>query len=110
MIETLKQNKELWELFTKREEYNPTILDRYQRYPYRISKHKNVLEPEVSKFLLENGLEVGYPEGKKFAVCLTHDIDTLYPSKSSTIYCAIRSLRCGQTKNAFKILLSNIKR
>jgi hypothetical protein len=42
----LKQNKELWDLFTRREEYNPPILDQYGRFPYYLSKHRNVFEPE----------------------------------------------------------------
>ena len=75
MIEVLKQNKELWELFTGRREYNSPILDRYQRFPHYLSKHRNILEPEVSKFLIDDGLNLEYPEDRKFAVCLTHDID-----------------------------------
>ena len=92
MIEKLKQNKELWELFTRQEEYNPTILDKYQRFPYYLSKHRNIFEPEVSKFLVKNGLNVEYPDGRKFAVCLTHDVDVIYTSKLNTIYHAIKSL------------------
>lgn len=42
----LKQNKELWDLFTRREEYNSTILHQYDRFPYYLSKHRNVLESE----------------------------------------------------------------
>jgi len=34
----------------------------------------------VSEFLIENGFRARYPENKTFAVCLTHDVDTLYPS------------------------------
>jgi hypothetical protein len=79
MIDTLKQNKELWDLFRRKEEYNPLFLDQYDRFSYYLSKHRNILEPEVSKFLIENGLnlEVEYPEGKNFAVCLTQDIDVV---------------------------------
>ena len=58
MIEILKQNKNVWDLFTKREECNPSILDQYDRFSNYSSKHRNVLEPEVSKFLIENGLDV----------------------------------------------------
>jgi len=110
MIEVLKQNKELWELFTRREEYDSLILDQYQRFPYYLSKHRNILEPEVSKFLMKNGLNVEYPEDKKFAVCLTHDIDVVYPSKLSAMYGAARSLMQYQTKSAFKTLFSDINK
>ena len=112
MIEVLKQNKELWDLFSKREEYNPLISDQYQRFPYYLSKHRNILEPEVSKFLIGNGLnlEVEYPEDKKFAVCLTHDIDAVYPSRLSVTLGAAKSLMQHQIKNAFKTLLKSIKK
>lgn len=103
MIDVLKQNKELYDLFTRREEYNSLILDQYQRFPYYLSKHRNFLEPEVSKFLLKNGLKVEYPDGKKFAVCLTHDIDVIYFSKLSTIYNTFKSLMNGQIKSALKM-------
>lgn len=112
MIEILKQNKELWDLFTKKEEYNPLILDQYDRFPYYLSKHRNIFEPEVSKFLIENGLNVEYPEGKKFAVCLTHDIDVIYPypSKLGVAVGAAKSLKHGQIKNALKIPFYNISK
>ena len=105
MIEVLKQNKELWDLFTKSEEYNPPILDKYDRFPYYLSKHRNIFEPEVSKFLIENGLKVEYPEGKNFTVCLTHDIDVvyLYTSKLSIMYNAVKSLKKHQIKTALKM-------
>ncbi|CAD6493231.1 MAG: hypothetical protein LAKADJCE_00472 [Candidatus Argoarchaeum ethanivorans] len=110
MIEVLKQNKELWELFTRREEYTSPISDRFQRFPHYLSKHRNILEPEVSKFLIENGLNVEYPEDKKFAVCLTHDIDVVHLSKLSTMYGAAKSLMQYQTKSAFKMLFSDINK
>jgi hypothetical protein len=47
-------------LFTRKKEYNLLILDWYDRFSYYSSKHRNVLEPEVSKFLIENGLDVKY--------------------------------------------------
>lgn len=99
-------------IFSRREEYNPLISDQYQRFPYYLSKHRNILEPEVSKFLIGNGLnlEVEYPEDKKFAVCLTHDIDAVYPSRLSVTLGAAKSLMQHQIKNAFKTLLKSIKK
>jgi hypothetical protein len=108
MIEKLIQDKELWDIFTRKEEYNPLFLDQYGRFPYYLSTYKRILEPEVSKFLVENGLTVEYPERKKFAVCLTHDIDNVYLSKFDIIYGAAKSLKHHQIKNAFKMLFNNI--
>jgi len=99
-------------MFTRREEYNSPILDQYDRFPYYLSEHRNILEPEVSRFLIEKGLKVEYPEGKKFAVCLTHDIDAVYPytSSLSVMYNAAKSLKERKIKNAFKMLLNNINK
>lgn len=77
MLEALKADERLWELFTKKEEYEPQLLDQYQRFPYYLSGHRDFLEPQVSAFLMQNGLKVAYPDNKKFAVCLTHDIDSI---------------------------------
>ena len=102
MIQNLKQNKELWSLYTREEEYNQFILDQHRRFPYYLSKHRNIFEPEVSKFLKENGLNIEYPKNKKFAVCLTHDIDAVCLPKLNTMYDAAKSLISGQIKSAFK--------
>ena len=111
MIEKLKQNKELWDLFTRKDEYNPLMLDQYDRFPYYLSKYRNIFEPEVSKFLIENDLKVEYPKGKNFAVCLTHDIDVVYLSKLSIILGAAKSLLIQhQIKSAFKMLFNNINK
>ena len=85
MYEKLKQNQELWDLFTRKEEYSPEQLDKYNRFTYAFSGYKNILEPNVSKFLIENGFEVEYPANKTFAVCLTHDVDEIYPPLKHTL-------------------------
>ncbi len=69
---------------------------------YSTSNYKNILEPKVSRFLIENGFTVEYPENKKFAVCLTHDVDDIYPPLSHTIlsslYC-MKNLNFNELKN-----------
>lgn len=94
MIEALKSDIRLWDLFTKKEEYETQLLDKYHRYPYYLSNNRNVFTPEVSDFLVKNGLKIKYPNGSKFAVCLTHDIDNAYYSE----------LPLGLTLKAFKQL------
>ena len=113
MFEKLRQNKELWNLFTKEEEYNPAILDKHRRFPYYLSKNKNVLEQEVSKFLIENGFKTKYPENKKFAVCLTHDVDALYISKRVAVIKTLSLLKRYKFKkalNTFKIVFGRINK
>lgn len=96
MHEMLRQNRELWDLFTRKEEYFPKQLDKYDRFTYAFSNYKNILEPKVSKFLVENSSKMEYPENKNFAVCLTHDVDDIYPPPSHTL---ISSLYCMKNFN-----------
>lgn len=75
VIELLKNNQKIWELFTGSEEYEPFSPDKHGRFISKHSKNLNIDTPMVSNFLMENGLKLVYPDEKKFAVCLTHDID-----------------------------------
>ncbi len=110
MIELLKSNKRLWDLFTRREEYNAPFLDEYRRFPYYCSKHRNVLIPEVSQFLINNGLKVEYPDNKRFAVCMTHDYDIIRNTNLTISYEAAKSLRRLQFRKSLTVLLSKVNK
>ena len=77
-LEQIKSRPELWDHFTRKEEYNPEFRDQYDRFPYYLSKTRDIFEPNVSEFLIDSGYKPEYPDGKKFAVCLTHDIDIVF--------------------------------
>jgi len=86
IYEELKNNKELWELFTRKEEYHPIKSDKYNRFLFKYSQNKDILYPHVSDFLVKKGKNhINYPENKKFAVVLTHDIDDYYISNQHLI-------------------------
>jgi peptidoglycan/xylan/chitin deacetylase (PgdA/CDA1 family) len=110
MYEGLKQKNELWDLFTKKEEYDFFVSDRHERFRYYLSQHRNVFEPQVSKFFIENGYRVSYPENKKFAVCLTHDIDVLNLPKLTTLFDSYKSLLKGNISKSLKQLRSLINK
>jgi len=110
MIEKLKQNEELWDLYTKKEEYNLTFSDQYDRFPYYLSSQRNIFDPKVSRFLVENGLHPEYPDGKKFAVCLTHDIDFAYPEKLYPIMGTAKALVKGNLVGAIKTPFSRVNK
>ncbi|MGB8656586.1 MAG: polysaccharide deacetylase family protein [Candidatus Zixiibacteriota bacterium] len=110
MIDALKDNENLWDFYTKKEEYDPPILDRYQRFPFYLSRHRDVLEPRVSDFLMQDGLKVEYPDAKAFAICLTHDIDVLRLSTSTAVYEAARSLRRGRLLKSSRTLLNQLSK
>lgn len=107
MIELLKKNRELFDMFSRREEYNSPLLDKHHRFHSSLSGNRTVLEPVVSKFLMENGFKPEYPGGKKFAVCLTHDIDFINFSRSEII----QKLISRQPHNALKMMFykTNVK-
>jgi peptidoglycan/xylan/chitin deacetylase (PgdA/CDA1 family) len=89
----LRQHGELWDLFTRQEEYLPRHLDQYGRFPYTDSKHQNILEPRVSEYLLQNGFSIEYPDNKQFAVCLTHDVDHICPPWDHTLLSSLACVR-----------------
>ena len=78
ICEILQKDSEVWDLFSRKEEYTSSIHDKYGRFPYFASTNRNIFEPTVSKYLIEQGYHARYPEDRPFAVCLTHDIDLLY--------------------------------
>lgn len=87
MYESLKQNKELWELFTRQAEYEPAQLDEHERFLFNDQACQ--MEPMVSKFLISQGLQVSYPDNKSYAVCLTHDVDFIYPTLQHSMLSSI---------------------
>ena len=65
-----------WDLFTLKREYE---LGQKRSNGYQLfDKSYDISEPIVSKQLYSSGFRPSYPEEKKFAVCLSHDIDTLF--------------------------------
>lgn len=102
------EEPELWDLFTRKEEYNPPFRDKYGRFPYYLSKERDIFEPRVSKYLVENGLKMEYPDRKQFAVCLTHDIDFLCYSRMGIVTDVARHLLHVQFSEAFKRPFYNV--
>lgn len=77
LLEGVRGNKDLWDLFTRKEEYGQPPLDEYGRFMASSSSWSALDRPLVSESLTEKGFRPEYPGGRPFAVCLTHDIDTL---------------------------------
>jgi peptidoglycan/xylan/chitin deacetylase (PgdA/CDA1 family) len=100
-LQKIRQHEELWALYTRKEEYSPQQLDRYGRFVYAHSTNRDILEPRVSKHLVDNGYEIEYPDGKQFAVCLTHDVDEIYPPLKHTLLSTLTCLK-GLDISGFK--------
>ncbi|MBC7107307.1 MAG: hypothetical protein H5T41_00705 [Methanomassiliicoccales archaeon] len=82
----------LWDVFTRREEYELRFRDRYNRFPFYMSRSREIFSPLVSQFLYDSGFRPDWPDGHDFAVCLTHDIDRIFTSFSDIAGRAARSL------------------
>jgi peptidoglycan/xylan/chitin deacetylase (PgdA/CDA1 family) len=105
MHKILQKDPEIWDLFTREEEYHSPIRDKYNRFPFYASKDRHIFEPKASKLLIENGYHVEYPEGSPFAVCLTHDIDHMYTSTADKGISAVKKF----TKMKFNESLISIQ-
>ena len=103
--EMLQQEQDIWDLFTRKEEYQATSVDRYGRFPHSASACRDISEPHASKFLLEHGFRVEYPDEKPFAVCLTHDIDFVYKSIVKKSYAALHHLHNARFSECVTSLL-----
>lgn len=91
IINLIRRNPDMWDLFTKKEEYAPIKLDEHERFAYEYSIHKNVLQPVVSEYLFKNNYTFEYPDKKKFALVLTHDVDDI-TVKNRHIFLGLLSL------------------
>ena len=85
MYEDIKKDPDLWNLFTNKEEYNPSNVDKHGRITYEYSDHKNVLIPIISEYLKKQGHHAEYKDSKKFAIFISHDIDDINISSRQLI-------------------------
>lgn len=104
MHEILQQDQDIWDLFTRKEEYTNPLRDQYGRFPYYASRNRDIFEPRVSQYLVEHGYQVNYPDDAPFAVCLTHDIDAIYQSIASKGLNAYHLFKQGNSPGALKKL------
>jgi hypothetical protein len=77
------------------------FLDKFGRETSCISENK--LKPTFSQKLIEKGFSPEYPNNKKFAICISHDIDHLYhfPNQNKNYI--------GGLRNVFELLKHEFK-
>ena len=90
----LHGNSELWDLYTLKADYSPGPNDAYKSY-YIGDDPGSLLEPAVSKYLYGKAPAIDYPDGKPFAVCLSHDIDLIYPPLAHRAFSSLYHLWHG---------------
>jgi peptidoglycan/xylan/chitin deacetylase (PgdA/CDA1 family) len=92
IYEKIRQHEDLWDLYTRKEEYTHQQLDQYGCFIPAYSARQEILEPSVSRFLIDEGYDIAYPDNKQFAVCLTHDVDEIYPPLTHTLLSTLTCL------------------
>lgn len=95
----LREHSDAWDLFTRAEEYREGHRDRYDRFPYYLSRSRDIFEPVASRVLFEHGCRWEYPKGSPFAVFLSHDIDIVYESFLSTLTLGAKALKDRQWRH-----------
>lgn len=91
----LQDNYYLLEFFIKKDEYDsprPEVLP----FDNSNNRYLEIMIPEISKYLVEQKhIDIVYPENRRFALCITHDVDDVYPPLShrilSSAYCLMHS-------------------
>jgi peptidoglycan/xylan/chitin deacetylase (PgdA/CDA1 family) len=91
--EILRQNEDLWNLYARKEEYPPVRLDDHGRFAYSSNSYPDISNPLLSQYLINKGFKTEYPENRKFAICLTHDVDEIYPPPSHTLLSSLYYLK-----------------
>ena len=92
LTEIIRKNPFLWDLYTLKEEYTPGNLDQHNRFICSSRNNQDILEPSVSGFMIQNNFTIPYPENTTFAVCLTHDVDEIYPPCGHILLSSLTSL------------------
>jgi len=81
-------------------EYESQIKDQYDRPIINYARPGNMQDPAVSSYLIQNGFKPEYPENKKFATCISHDVDHIF----------IKSNKKQLLKELLKADIKNIKK
>jgi len=88
-------NPNLINLFLLAEEQNNSKRDAFGRFLFKDSKIRDISKAYVSREFLKTGQlkPVQWPDGKNFAICLTHDIDKISPGKRERIKIFLESIK-----------------
>jgi len=98
----------IWDLYTSKREYDFAIKDKFDRSLINYTRDGKMHIPTVSNYLVEKGFKPKYPNNKKFATCISHDIDNLF--KGSNKVQLLKSIVKGNFKKIKKELNQNFKR
>jgi len=102
MIDIIKKDETLWDLFCRKEEYNSPYLDNRERFSFTHARYKNLQHPVVSEFLQKQNWVFPWPDDKTFTVCLSHDIDDIYSTEQYRYFTSLKLLCESNVQSAMK--------
>ena len=109
-LTALTGNPELWDHFSRAEEYAPELVDQYGRFRSWMSRGPHPFEPVVSRTLVERFGRPTWPNGHTFAICLTHDVDCIRYSIPKTGFETLVATRRGDFRSALSMAMSRFSR
>lgn len=104
--ELLRPNPVLWDEFSFK---GITTLNQEYKDVRKVVRDRFLTEPYMSEYLQEKGLSIDYPEGQGFAVCLTHDVDEIYPPLRHTVLSSASGLKNRDLQGLKKQLFWRLK-
>jgi peptidoglycan/xylan/chitin deacetylase (PgdA/CDA1 family) len=98
-------------LYTNSAEYHNDFPDMFGRSRFYNAENNNILSPVISKEIYSSGFRPVYPDGKKFAVCISHDIDHLFLNQTTRrkFLNGTKSILKGQLSSGMAFYKSMIK-
>jgi peptidoglycan/xylan/chitin deacetylase (PgdA/CDA1 family) len=106
----IKKNKDIWNLFSRFEEYDPIKLDEHQRFTFAFSRNVDILRPSVSEYLLSQGFHFNYPDEKSWALLLTHDIDDIYVRNRHLFLSLLYFPKNGDLKGMYNLIKGRLNK
>lgn len=93
VMDVIVQNQEFWDIYTLRDESAASKKNHYKSSLSLNKKSFDICEPIISQYLFQKGFTIEYPDKKQFALCLTHDVDDIYPPINHTLLSSLHCLK-----------------
>jgi peptidoglycan/xylan/chitin deacetylase (PgdA/CDA1 family) len=110
VYDEIKNEDELWRLFTGIDEYSPKTLDEHGRYTYASSLKHDTFTPSVSEYLHFHGFHFNYPHGKSWALLLTHDVDDIEVQNRHLFVSLVYFPKKGDIKGIYNLVKGRLNR
>jgi hypothetical protein len=93
VVGMLRKNQEVWDEYTRPEEYFDAGYDRHTRFLFTASSNPDPCVPRVSAYLQDQGYVAEYPDDHPFAVVLSHDVDDVTVAPRHLVFAVRNAVR-----------------